>query len=137
MGKPARLLTDPQLPLAESAFAPAINAVHAAGGKRLRALLNRAIELNNLSLVDISEETGWDEKQIGRSLKDDGGAHPPLSVVACILAKDRLGVVVQGLAAMCGYEAQPKKPDLAVENKRLREKLALLRAEVDRVLEDA
>jgi hypothetical protein len=132
MGKPVRLLADPQLPLA-----PAIAAVHADAGKRIRALLNHAISANGLSLVMLAEETGIDEKQIGRSLRDDGGAHPPLSLVACVLAKDRLGVVVTGLAAMCGYTAERKSPDLGAENRRLREELSRLRDEVSRVLDAA
>jgi hypothetical protein len=137
MGKPVRLLTDPQLPLADNAFAPAIHAVHEAGGDKIRALLRRAIELNGISIVSLDEETGYDEKQLGRALKDDGGAHPPLPLVACILAKDRLGVVVQGLASMCGYEAKKKEADLGAENKRLRSELARIRADLDAVLEDA
>lgn len=137
MARPARLLTDPQLPLAEAAFAPAIHAVHAEGGDRIRALLRRAVEMNRLLQADLSDETGIDEKQIGRALRDEGGAHPPLALVACVLSKDRLGIMIQGLAAMCGYEATRKTPDLAAENKRLREKLAALRAEVDSVLEGA
>lgn len=111
MSKAARLLTDPQLPLESSAFAPAINAVHAAGGKRIRALLNHAITANGMSLVNLAEETGIDEKQIGRSLRDDGGAHPPLALIACVLSKDRLGIVVQGLASLVGWEAKRKEPD--------------------------
>jgi hypothetical protein len=106
-------------------------------GNRIRALLNRAIVGNGLSYVDLAEETGIDEKQIGRSLKDDGGAHPPLALVACILKHDKLGVFVTGLAAMCGYEATPKRPDLSAENKRLRSELARIRADLDAVLEDA
>jgi hypothetical protein len=106
-------------------------------GNRIRALLNRAIVGNGLSFVDLAEETAIDEKQIGRALKDDGGAHPPLALVACILKHDRLGIFVTGLAAMCGYEATPKTPDLAAENKRLRSDLVRLRSELDTILEGA
>jgi hypothetical protein len=99
-------------------------------GSRLRALLNRTIAANRLDVVDLEADTGVDEKQIGRALKDDGGAHPPLSVVACILAKDRAGVFIAGLAEMLGYEARPKSPDLAGENRMLREKLAAIQGEI-------
>lgn len=135
MAKPARLLNDDQLPLASSAFGPAINAVHAGGGKRIRALLNQAITANGMSLVTLAEETGIDEKQIGRSLRDDGGAHPPLPLVACILSKDRLGIVVQGIAALVGWEAVKAEPDPARENAKLREELGRLRSEIDRLLD--
>lgn len=103
-------------------------------GARLRALLNRAIAANRLQVVDLEADTGVDEKQIGRALRDDGGAHPPLSLIACILAKDRAGTFITGLAEMVGYEARPKTPDLAAENRRLREELAEIRARVESVL---
>jgi hypothetical protein len=93
-------------------------------GSRLRSLLNDTIRKNRLQVVDLEADTLIDEKQIGRSLKDDGGAHPPLALVACILAKDRTGTFITGLADMLGYEASPKTPDLAGENKRLRDALA-------------
>lgn len=94
---------------------------------RLRALLSRTIAANGMSHAELEHETSIDEKQIGRCLRDDGGAHPPLALIACILAKDRAGVFVTGLAAMVGYEAHPKTPDLAEENRRLREKIAQLK----------
>ena len=104
-------------------------------GNRIRTLLNRAIVANGLSHVDLAEETGVDEKQIGRALKDDGGAHPPLALVACILRHDQLGVFVTGLADLCGYEATPKTPDLAAENRRLREELGDIRERLSRLLD--
>lgn len=94
-------MTDGQLPLA-----PVFHYQEQAA--RLRALLNQAIAKNGLSHAELEHETGIDEKQIGRCLRDDGGAHPPLALVACVLAKDRQGVFVTGLALMVGYEARPK-----------------------------
>jgi hypothetical protein len=94
---------------------------------RLRALLNRAITANGLSHEDLAHETGVDEKQIGRALRDDGGAHPPLALVACVLAKDRQGIVITGLAAMVGYEAKPRV-DPWEEVRRLQRKIARLEA---------
>ncbi len=102
-----------QLPLT-----PALH--YQAQAARLRALLNRTIAANRMAIVDLEADSGVDEKQIGRALKDDGGAHPPLALVACILAKDRAGIFIAGLADMLGYEATPKRPDLAEENRRLR-----------------
>lgn len=101
---------------------------------RLRALLRHAIDTNGIDVVDIEADTGVDEKQIGRALRDDGGAHPPLSVVACVLAKDRAGSFISGLAEMLGYEARRKTPDLVAENRALRERLASLRSEIDSAL---
>ncbi len=39
-------------------------------------------------------------------------------------------VELAGLAALCGYEARPKTPDLAEENRRLRERLGRVQAAV-------
>lgn len=94
---------------------------------RLRKLLNRAIAANGLSHADLEHETGVDEKQIGRALKDDGGAHPPLALIACVLAKDQRGVVITELAAMLGYEAKPRI-DPWEEVRRLQRKIARLEA---------
>jgi hypothetical protein len=107
---------------------------YAKQGSRLRGLLRATIAANRIDVVDLEADTGVDEKQIGRALKDDGGAHPPLSVVACILAKDRAGAFITGLADMLGYEATPKTPDLAAENRALREKLATIQSEIANVL---
>ncbi len=90
---------------------------------RLRALLNLAITKNGLSHAELEHETGIDEKQIGRCLRDDGGAHPPLALVACVLAKDRQGVLVTGIATMVGYEAKPRI-DPWQEIRRLKARLA-------------
>lgn len=93
-------------------------------GAALRELLRRAIVANGLSHADLSRDTGVDERQIARALSDDGGAHPPLPLVACVLWNDRAGVLIQGLADRLGYEVRPKSPDLAAENRQLREALA-------------
>ncbi len=118
---PERFPEDDQLPLG-----PVFH--YAAQARRLRALLSRAISANGVSHAELEHETGVDERQIARCLRDDGGAHPPLALVAAVLAKDRAGVFVTGLAAMVGYEARPRTPDLAEENRRLREQLARIRA---------
>lgn len=81
---------------------------YAAQGARLREMLNRAIARNGVSYAELEHETGIDERQIARCLREDGGAHPPLALVACILGKDRQGIAITGLAAMLGYEARPK-----------------------------
>lgn len=104
-------------------------------GNRIRHILNRAIVANGLSYCDLAEETGVDEKQIGRSLKEDGGAHPPLALVACVMRHDHLGIFITGLAELCGYEATPKTPDLAAENRRLREELGDIRERLSRLLD--
>jgi transcriptional regulator with XRE-family HTH domain len=105
------------------------------GGARIRALLNRAVASNGLSLQDLALETGIDERQIARALHEGGGAHPPLPLLAALLHLDRAGVLVTGLAALVGYEARPKAPDLAGENRRLREELAAIRTRLDELLD--
>jgi hypothetical protein len=115
---------DPQLPLG-----PVFHYQEQAS--RLRCLLTRAIAANGMSHADLEHETNIDEKQIGRCLRDDGGAHPPLALVACIIAKDRAGVFVTGLAAMAGYEAKPRTPDLADEVRRLREQIARIKGALE------
>lgn len=130
MARPANRMDDAQLPLAAT-----VQSVHRANGERLRKLVQRAISENALSLSDLAEETRIDNSQVTRMLAGDAGLRSDF--LAAVLQRDRLGVFVQGLAALCGWEAQPKKPDLAAENKRLREKYAALRSEIDRILEDA
>ncbi len=118
-------------------LSPTIAAVHRENGNRIRALLNRAIALNGMSHADLSAETAIDDKQIGRSLRDDGGAHPPLALVAAVMARDHLGTLITGLAALVGYEARKRTPDLAADNRRLRSELAAVREQINRLLEDA
>lgn len=118
-----------QLPLAAT-----IADAHRAGGDRLRALLRLAVERNRLVVVDLAEECGVDARQLGRALRDEGGAHPPLAFVACLLARDRERVILHGLADLLGYEATPKRQDLASENRQLRSALLAVRAEIDALL---
>ncbi len=96
-------------------------------GSKIRALLNRGIAANGLSHGELARDTGIDEKQIGRCLRDDGGAHPPLALIACVLAKDEKGIVITGLAAMVGYDAKPRV-DPWDEIRRLQRKIARLEA---------
>lgn len=128
MARSANALNDTQSPLFPSSD-------YREKGDRIRALLNRTITAAGLSHEELSRETGIDEKQIGRALRDDGGAHPPLALVACILKRDRAGVFISGLASMLGYEARPKAPDLAAENAKLRAELADVREHITRLLE--
>jgi transcriptional regulator with XRE-family HTH domain len=130
MARPASRMDDAQLPLAAS-----VQSVHRANGERFRKLIQKAISANTLSLSDLADETGIDNSQITRMLGGDAGLRADF--IAALLQRDRLGVVVQGLAAMCGYEATPKTPDLAAENKRLRSDLVRLRSELDTILEGA
>jgi hypothetical protein len=107
---------------------------HRAGGNRIRALLRHAVEENQLILLDLATESGVDDKQLGRVLRDDGGAHLPLAFLACLLSRDRTHVVLHGLAAMLGYDVIPRTPDLATENRQLRTALLAVRAEIDALL---
>jgi hypothetical protein len=77
----------------------------------LRKKLNRAVEANSMTLEWLERETGIDEAQIRRSLRDDGGAHPPLALILCIAWHDKTGEFIVGLAEMLRYEAKPKVPD--------------------------
>ncbi len=75
---------------------------------KLRGILNRAIAANGLSHAELEHDTGIDEKQIGRCLRDDGGAHLPLALLACILEKDRGSVVLTEIAKDRGFEIRPR-----------------------------
>jgi hypothetical protein len=130
MARPANRMDDAQLPLAAT-----VQSIHKANADRIRKLIAQAISANALSLSDLAEETRIDNSQVTRMLAGDAGMR--LDFLAAVLQRDRLGSLVTSLAALCGYEATPKRPDLAAENKRLREKLAALRAEVDSALEGA
>jgi transcriptional regulator with XRE-family HTH domain len=128
VGKSANLLNDDQLPIA-----PAIQAVHKANGKRILALVGRAITANGMSLSELARETAIDNSQITRMLAGDAGLRADF--VAAVMARDHLGVLVSGLCAMVGRDAVERKPDPVAENRRLKEELARLRDEVSRVLE--
>ena len=95
-----------------------------AKGAVLRGLIRRAIAAAGLSNADLARDTGVDERQIARALSDDGGTNLPPSLLACVLWQDRAGIFITGLAERLGYEVRPKAPDLAAENRRLRELLA-------------
>jgi hypothetical protein len=104
---------------------------------RLRKILNSAIVANQLTHEFLARETGIDERQIARCLKDDGGAHPPLALVVCVAWHDKAGVFLSGFAGMLHYDITPRKPDLAAENKRLRGELSSVREQIDRILGSA
>lgn len=118
------LLTDDQVPLAS-----AMQAVHRSNGERIRKLLQTTINTNAISLSDVARETEIDNSHITRMLAGDAGLRADF--LAAVLAKDQLGVFITGLAAMVAYEAHPKTPDLAEENRRLREQLARIRGVVE------
>lgn len=128
MARNANALNDTQSPLFPSSD-------YREKGDKLRSLLNRTVAAARLSHEDLARETQIDEKQIGRALRNDGGAHPPLALVACILKHDLDGVFITSLAAMLGYEARPKAPDLAAENTRLRSELSRVREQITSLLE--
>jgi transcriptional regulator with XRE-family HTH domain len=125
-----QLLTDAQIPIA-----PGIQAVHKSNGNRIRGSVRKAIAKNGMSLTDLARETGLDNSQITRMLAEDGAANLHPAFFAAVLAKDHLGVLVSDLCAMVGREAVERKPDPVADNRRLREELARLRDEVDRVLD--
>lgn len=126
---------DPQGgPPEQLTLAPTIQAAHRANAGRLRALAARAIEANGMSLAQLAAETGYDERQIGRALKGDGGAHMPWPVLAAILHLDRLRILATGIAALLGCDLVERKPDLAAENRQLRSALLAVRAEIDALL---
>ncbi len=118
MGRPEKAVTDAQLPLAVC-----VQAVHADGGKRIRALLRRAIAENGMSQSDLAAELGKDESQHSRMLADDKGANPGPDVYAAVMAKDRKRILIGGLAAMCGCAAVEQRPDPEQELRKLRDQL--------------
>ncbi len=130
MARPVSALNDPQLPLVG-----AVQAVHADGGKRIRALLRKAIADNGISHSALAHELGMDESHLSRALADDKGAHPSPAVYAAVMALDVKRILVGGLAAMCGCEAVEKRPDPEAELKRLRAALLEERGRIDRLLE--
>lgn len=107
---------------------------HRENGRRLLALLNRALRENGVSRSRLAEETGRDSAQVTRVLDGDGNL--PGDILSAVLELDRLRIVVTGLCALAGLECRPKTPDLAGENRRLREELASVRTHIDRLLGD-
>lgn len=130
MAKPATALNDPQLPLVS-----AVQSVHADAGRRIRALIRKAIADNGISHSALAHELGMDESHLSRALADDKGAHPSPSVYAAVMALDVKRILVRGLAAMCGGQWVEVRPDPAEEVKRLRAALAEERARIDRLLD--
>ncbi len=119
-------LTAPQLPLA-----PTVQSVHRERGKAIIALIDRALTANGRSWSDAALETGIDNAQLSRI--KTGEAHIPGALIAYVLHVDVLGVFAGGICDMCGREAVVKKPDLAAENKELRQAVMGLRAELERI----
>ncbi len=117
------IVSDAQLPLVG-----AVQAVHQDAGRRIRALLRKAIADNCVSHSGLAYELGMDESHLSRALSDDRGAHPSPAVYAAVLALDSRRVFISGLASMCGCEAVEKRPDPEEENRKLRKQL---RAAVD------
>lgn len=132
MARTATMLNDPQLPLVT-----AVQSVHADAGKRIRALIRKAIADNGISHSALAHELGMDESHLSRALADDKGAHPSPSVYAAVMALDAKRILVRGLAAMCGGEWVEVRPDPAEEVKRLRAALMDERARIDRLLDGA
>jgi AraC-like DNA-binding protein len=118
MARPATLLNEAQLPLVG-----AVQAVHFDAGRRIRALIRKAIADNGISHSSLAHELGMDESHLSRALADDKGAHPSPAVYAAVLALDSRRILVGGLAAMCGCEAVEKRPDPEEENRKLRKQL--------------
>lgn len=129
-GETASLLTDEQIPIA-----PSLKAVHVSNGKRIRDLIVRSLSANQISQTTLARETGRENATITRMLSGEQGIGA--DVVAATLAHDHAGVMLQGLAAMCGWEAKRKEPDPVTENHRLREELIAIRERLARVLGEA
>ena len=129
MGRPQKALSDAQLPLS-----PTIQDVHRGRAAQFRALISRAITSGGMSLSDLAEETRIDNSQITRMLSGEAGLR--LDFLAAVLERDRAGVFVVGLAELLGFDATRKTPDLAGENRRLREELVAIRAHLDHLLSE-
>ena len=125
-------VTDAQIELV-----PSIQAVHRSNGRRIRALLVKAIEVNGLSRSDLAHESALDGSEITRILEAEGERHIPARLIAAVMARDHARVFLAGLAEMTGYEVRPKVADLAAENRALRSKLAALRSELDTLLDES
>jgi hypothetical protein len=119
MARPATALNDLQLPLVG-----AVQAVHQDAGKRIRALLRKAIADNGISHSSLAHELGMDESHLSRALADEKGAHPSPAVYAAVLALDHKRVLIGGLCAMTGGEWKRTEPDPGERIKRLEGALA-------------
>lgn len=114
MATPANRLDDKQLPLVT-----AVQSAHADAGRRIKALLRKAIADNLISHHSLAHELGMDESHLSRALADDKGAHPSPAVFAAVLALDAKRVLISGLAAMTGCEVVVRAPDPAERIRKL------------------
>jgi hypothetical protein len=105
---------------------------HRDNGRRILALINRALKDNGISRSRLADETGYDGAQITRLLDGDGNLPP--SVLAAVIELDRQRVLIAGLCGLVGCDAVERKPDPAAENKRLRAALIAERERIDQVL---
>jgi len=117
---------------AQLELSPSIQGLYEAKAKRIRELIQRAIAANGTSLTYLARVTGIDNSQITRVL--DGRANIPGELVAALLELDEQGVLICGLAEMCGRDAVERRPDPVQENKLLRSQLTAMRDELDRLL---
>jgi cyanate lyase len=106
---------------------------HRENGRRLLALVNRALVENGVSRSRLSDELGRDAAQVTRVLDGDGNL--PADLVAAVLELDRDLVVLAGLAAARGFALVSRAPDPAEEARRYRAELLDLKARLDKVLE--
>jgi hypothetical protein len=119
---PLPLLSAEQIPLAD-----AYRSVLASNAKWLRGFFAKALVSNGVSERRIADETGRDPSAITRMLSGEQALGA--DVVVAILARDTNGVILAGLSDRLGFEPPRRKtPDLAEENRRLREQLARLRS---------
>lgn len=119
MSARANPLSDSQLTLADS-----VQTVHSNHGRRIRALLRKAIADNQIPHSALAHELGMDESHLSRALGDDKGAHPSPAVYAAVLALDAKRVLISGLAEMVGCEVIRRAPDPAERIRKLESALA-------------
>lgn len=106
---------------------------HRENGRRLLALVNRALVENGVSRSRLADELGRDAAQVTRVLDGDGNL--PADLLAAVLELDRERVVLAGLADPLGLDLVERRPDPAAEARRYRAELLELRAKLDKVLE--
>ncbi len=127
MATPAILLKEKQLELSAS-----IQDLYRTKAAEVRELIKQAIAANGISLTHLARVTGIDNSQITRIL--DGRANIPGELLAALFELDEQGVLICGLADMCGRDAIERRPDPVAENKLLRSQLTAMRDELDRLL---
>lgn len=108
---------------------------HRENGRRLLALVNRALTENGVSRSRLADELGRDAAQVTRVLDGDGNL--PADLLAAVLELDRERVVLAGLADPLGFDLVERRPDPAAEARRYRAELLELRARLDKALEGA